>query len=158
MAGQGTEYLDKSTGELKEGNNPFYQFYKHNLKIIRWMAKEYPKALEVFLFIVENMDKKNALVISQTTLAEALDIGRTTVFRCIKFLQEKKCLAVYKSGNTNVYAINADIVWQKSHADKVFAKFDAKVYLSKSEQDESITPINVKTELVGHASVQKGWK
>lgn len=153
MAGEGKKYRDKATGEIKDGNNPFYQFYKHNFKLIRWVIHQNSLAAEVLFFLVENMDKRNALVISQRSLAEALEVTRMTVHRCIKFLQDNKVIKVYKSGNTNVYAVNADIVWQKSHAEKVFARFDAKVYLSKSEQDDQ-TQVEIEKEFMNHVNTK----
>jgi len=149
MAGKGTTYVNKDTGEISEGNNPFYQFYEHNLKLIRWMTRENPRALEIFLWLVEHMDGKNAIVVSQPALAEALKIHRSTIHRSILFLREHHCIAVLKSGNTNIYAVNADIVWRDTHENKKFALFDARVYLSLSEQNQD--DIEFKTELLGHA-------
>lgn len=149
MSGKGTTYVDKRTGEVYQGNNPFFQFYEHNFKLILWMVDENPTALKIFLWLVRHMDGKNALVISQAALGEALGLHRSTIHRCVKFLVEQKCLSVFKSGNTNVYAINADIVWKNTHENKKFALFDSKVYLSWNEQDENVAEF--KTQLLGHA-------
>lgn len=153
MARKGTTYVNQDTGELYEGNNPFFQFYKHNFKLIRWMTKENPRALEIFLWLVEHMDGKNAIVISQPALAQALKIHRSTIHRSITFLRKHECIAILKSGNTNIYAINADIVWQNTHENKKFALFDTKIYISWDEQDED--DVLFKTELLGHAKKVK---
>jgi len=149
----GTTYVDKRTGEIYQGNNPFFQFYQHNFKLIRWMMNENPAALKLFLWLVEHMDGKNAIVVSQPTLAEALSYTTRTIQRAIKFLRENECIAVLKSGNTNVYAVNADIVWTNTHEKKKFALFDSKVYLSWNEQNQDETLF--KTELLGHAKKVK---
>jgi biotin operon repressor len=95
------------------------------------------------------MDTRNALVISQQALADMLDLGRTTIHVCTVYLKEKKALTVFKSGNTNVYALNSQIVWQDSAEAKRYAHFDAKVYLTEKEQEDE-KPI-YSTQLIGHA-------
>jgi hypothetical protein len=95
------------------------------------------------------MDNRNALVVSQQTLADTLDLGRTTIHLCTVYLKEKNALTVFKSGNTNVYALNAQIVWQDSAEAKRYAHFDAKVYISEKEQEED-KPL-FSTQLIGHA-------
>lgn len=142
----GIPYIDKATGEPKEGNPYFFQFYKHNFKLIRSLLKENSLASQVFMFIVEHMDGNNALVISQHALSEALGYHRQSIYRAVKHLVEGKYLAVVKSGNTNIYCVNADIVWQDTHEKKTFAKFNARVYVTASEQE-----VGFKTDLIGHA-------
>jgi len=123
-------------------------FYEANFKLILWMVDENPTALKTFLWFVKHMDGKNALFISQTALGKALGIHRSTIHRSVKFLVKHECLSVFKSGNTNVYAINADIVWKNTLENKKFAFFDSKVDLSWSEQDDDV---EFKTQLLGHA-------
>lgn len=140
---------DPKTDELKEVNNNFVQFYKDSLDFVIEATRENPTALRVFFWLVQHMDNRNALVISQQALAEVLDLGRTTIHVCTVYLKEKKALTVFKSGNTNVYALNSQIVWQDSAEAKKYAHFDAKVYLSEKEQEEDKFAYN--TQLIGHA-------
>lgn len=140
---------DPKTDELKEVNNNFVQFYKDSLDFVIEATRENPTALRVFFWLVQHMDNRNALVISQQALAEVLDLGRTTIHVCTVYLKEKKALTVFKSGNTNVYALNSQIVWQDSAEAKKYAHFDAKVYLSEKEQEEDKFTYN--TQLIGHA-------
>jgi biotin operon repressor len=140
---------DPKTDELKEVNNNFVQFYKDSLDFVIEATRENPTALRVFFWIVQHMDNRNALVVSQQTLADTLDLGRTTIHLCTVYLKEKNALTVFKSGNTNVYALNAQIVWQDSAEAKRYAHFDAKVYISEKEQEED-KPL-FSTQLIGHA-------
>lgn len=146
MANQKT-ILNEETGELEEVNINFIQFYTDNMSLIMQMTKDNSTALRVFLWIVQHMDKRNALVISQQALGEALDLGRTTIYVAIKYLQEKKALAVFKTGNSNIYAINKEICWKDIAEHKKHAKFGATVYMSASEQDLP----EFRTTLIGHA-------
>lgn len=127
-------YPDLETAEVKEGNPPFVQFYKHSFPFVRKLMKDNPTACEVFMFLVDNMGNDNALVVSQTAMCEALGLARRTIQYAISYLQEHKYIAIIKSGTANVYCVNADIVWQKEHGKKKFAKFSARVYVSESEQ------------------------
>ena len=141
--------VDPKTDELKEVNSNFVQFYKDSLDFVIEATKENPTALRVFFWLVQHMDTRNALVISQQALADTLDLGRTTIHMCTVYLKEKNALTVFKSGNTNVYALNSQIVWQDSAEAKRYAHFDAKVYISEKEQEEE-KPI-FSTQLIGHA-------
>lgn len=140
--------VDESTGEISELNSNFVQLYVDNLDLIINMTGENPTAVRLFTFILKHMDNRNALVISQHALSEALNVGRTTIHNSISFLKEKQAIAVFKSGNVNIYAVNAQIAWKSHASGKRYAMFDAKVYLSESEQEE--TP-KFKTQLIGHA-------
>ena len=139
----------QETGEFKTLNAGFVQLYEDNIDLIIEIANEHPTAIKVFLFLIKHMDAKNALVISQNALAEALNMHRNTIGNSISYLKEKKALMVYKSGNTNIYAINSQIAWKSNANVKKFAMFSANVYISGAEQDDDCKSLNVKTELFG---------
>lgn len=141
------------TGELEQLNDNFVQLYIDKLDLIIEMMSENPTAVKIFVWLLKHMDKRNALVVSQEALAEALSMHRTTIFRCINYLKEKKALDIVKSGNTNIYAVNAQIAWKSNANGKSFALFDAAVYIAQSEQEGPL----FSTDLVGHA-VQKPKK
>ena len=127
--------IDYSTGEVTRVNTNFIQFYNDKLPFVNSMIKEDATAVRLFLFLVEHMDKRNAIIISQQAISEALGLNRRTIIRCIKYLVEKKALTIFKSGTSNIYAINSQIVWRSNADGKEYALFDARVYISKSEQD-----------------------
>lgn len=121
--------------------NSFYQVNKHNNKYLINCLKDCPKALEIFLFLCEHMDKYNALVISYQALMEALGISRPTVARSIKYLKEHGYLYVYKSGTSNVYTLNPSLVWNSYGYNLEYAQFPANVYLSAAEQTDYASKI-----------------
>ena len=96
------------------------------------------------------MDNRNALVVSQQAIAESLGLHKNTVYLAVKYLKEKKALTVLRSSNTNIFAINAQIAWRDTADAKKFAHFDAKVYISESEQHEEDGKPLFDTQLVGH--------
>jgi hypothetical protein len=140
------DIVDFTTGELKTVNNGFVQLYEDNIDLIIEIANEHPTAIKVFLFLIKNMDEKNALVISQNALSESLNLHRNTIGNSISYLKEKKALDVFKSGNTNIYAVNSQIAWKSNVEGKRYAMFSAKVFITASEQEEIY-----KTQLLGHA-------
>ena len=152
--------IDFNTGELKKVNANFAQFYDDQLDLIILMTKENSTALTVFLWIVKFMDDRNALVASQQAIADALGLHKNTVYLAVKYLKEKKALTVLRSSNTNIFAINAQIVWRDSADAKKCAHFDAKVYISEFEQQDSKDQKETalfSAQLVAHA-VQKPKK
>jgi hypothetical protein len=128
----------KETGEEIEGNNPFFQFYKHNFKTIRKLITENALAAKLFMFLVETMDNYNAIIVSQRALEEVLGVSGRTIRRATEYLVENKYIQILKSGTSNVYCVNADIVWTQRADKKMFAKFETKVYLTVSEQSEQV--------------------
>lgn len=131
------EVLNKKTGELYEGNAPFFQFREHNFKMIRKLTSENKIAAELFFFLIENMDKRtNSLIVSQESISEVLGYKRTAIYTAIKHLIEGKYVQVLKSGVNNVYCVNADIVWTKRADNLYHARFNTTVYLTSSEQDD----------------------
>jgi biotin operon repressor len=139
--------VDISTGEIKKVNANFFQIYKDNVDLLIEIGQNNKTALNIFLWIAKHMDDRNALVVSQETIAEQLKITTRTVRYAIANLKESKALTILKSGSTNIYALNSKIVWQDDAENKKYAHFTAKVYITEFEQEQP----KIKTELFGHA-------
>ena len=150
------ERVNYHTGEVEEVNSNFVQLYIDKLDLIIEMTSENPTAVKVFTWLLKHMDKRNALVVSQQALSESLDIGRTTVYTAVDYLKRKKAIAVFKSGNTNIYAVNAQIAWKSNASGKRHAMFDARVFITETEQDDD-KPL-FKTDLIGHSVKKKKVK
>lgn len=148
------EITNYHTGEVEMVNDNFVQLYIDKLDLIIEMMSENPTATKVFTWLLKQMDKRNALVVSQSALAEALGLAVRTVQYSIVYLKEKKAVAVLKSGNTNIYAVNAQIAWKSDANGKKYALFDAAVYIAESEQDKPLFD----TQLVGHAQLRPAKK
>jgi hypothetical protein len=144
---QEKDRVDFSTGEIKKVNTNFFQIYKDNVDLLIEIGQKNKTALNIFLWIAKHMDDRNALVVSQETIAEQLKITTRTVRYAIADLKASKALDILKSGSTNIYALNSKIVWQDEADNKRFAHFTAKVYITEAEQEKS----KIKTEILGHA-------
>lgn len=118
--------------------NDFYQINKLNSEYLRRCLNEQPRALELLLFIYEKMDKYNALVCSYDVFMTALNVSKATLARSIKYLKLNGYIYVYKSGTSNVYVANPDLVWNSWGYNVQYCEFPANVILSSSEQDNLI--------------------
>ena len=135
------EEQDRKDEEMRqrEHKSPFARFYqvnKANSDFLRSCLRENPRALEMLLFIFDHMDKYNAVVCSYKVFQEALGIGPRTITRCISYLKEHGFIAVLKSGSSNVYVANDDLVWNSWGNNRQYCQFPANVVLSRSEQNE----------------------
>lgn len=114
----------------------FYQVNKDNSEYLRSCLDENPKALKLLFFIFDHMDKYNAVICSYQVFQEALGISSRTVSRCIKYLKDNGFLYIYKSGLSNVYVANKDLVWNSWGNNIEYCEFPANIILSKTEQEE----------------------
>jgi DNA-binding transcriptional ArsR family regulator len=137
------EAVDKLEAEALKRikNSPFSRWTQYNnerTKEMMWLALKHPKAHAILLFLVDQMDDKNAVMCSYKVLEEVLDVGHATIARNIKVLKDNGYLAVLKSGTSNVYAINDTVFWKSWGNNKQYSKFPANVILSLSEQEKQI--------------------
>ncbi len=144
-----TKRTDFATGEEITLNTDFTQLYDNSAGLMIQLADN-PTAMKLFWWIISHMDRKNALVVSQSTLAEQLKCTDRTIRNALADLKLKEVVTILKSGNTNIYCINANIAWKGNADDKKYAQFEATVFLSESEQEKQY-----KTSLVGHAVPKK---
>ena len=75
---------------------------------------------------------------SYKVLQETFDISADTVRRAIKLLKDKGYIYVFKSGTSNVYAVNDKLVWNSWGTNYERSKFPANIILSISEQEKGI--------------------
>jgi Fe2+ or Zn2+ uptake regulation protein len=128
----------------------FVQMNKDYYKAEDWLMAKSPIAYRIFKFLINNMDGYNAVVCSQTVLQEQFEVSRVTVSRAIKLLKEKKYIDIFKSGTSNVYAVNKQIAWNSWGSNYRYAKFEANIILSESEQEESV---KAKIKTVKHKEI-----
>lgn len=124
---------EKREKEKKSPYKNFIQFNKASYKAEDQLLEKSSTAYRVFKFLVQNMDNYNAVMCSHTVLEENLNISNSTVKRAIKLLKSEKFIDIYKSGTSNVYCINKNIVWSSWGTNFKYAKFGANIILSKTE-------------------------
>ena len=127
----------KSTSAIKPDVKDFVQYTRGYLKNQRELARRSPAAWQVFTLLTERMNKSNAIVISQSTMAEILGYTRTTINSAVKLLEKENWMQVLKVGQVNAYVINNKVVW-RDRGGKRYASFSADVVVSESEQARAI--------------------
>lgn len=140
------QIIDADTGELvseseqrRKTNKDFVQFYRKHIADIATLGRADPLALAIWLWIVERMGTNNSLVCSMSPLVEEFGKSRQTISKKINFLKRSRYLDILKSGTTNVYLINAELVWTTNAEQRTYAEFRASVVISKSEQPNGAT-------------------
>lgn len=119
-------------------NSPFKNWYQFNLehnKDMIWLARNYPKAHLILLFLLEQMDGYNAVMCSYQVITEALNIGRTTASQSIRILKDKGFIVIMKSGTSNIYIVNNNLAWKSWGKNQKYCKFPANVIISANENN-----------------------
>lgn len=139
------EEEDKKRKVRRSPYDNFVQFNRDMYKAEDWLMKESPIAYRIFKFLVNNMDNYNAVACSYKVLQEYFEVSQVTVARAIKLLKEKQYIEVYKSGTSNIYYMNKELVWNSWGTNFNYAKFGANIIISESEQEKSIKSKKLKT-------------
>ena len=121
--------------EERKKNSNFSMIFDHGgSTTLREVAKKSGQAIALFFWMIENMDRQGAVVVSNDTLAEALGIVRQNVSRALNTLREHGVIWSLKKGIT-VHCVNPEIAWRSTEDGKQFALFHAQVIASKTEVD-----------------------
>jgi len=122
----------------------WYQFNRDHTKEMIWLATNHPKAQAILLFLLEQMDRYNAVMCSYLVFQEALSISKQTITRSIKILKESGFLHIMKSGTSNIYVINNDLAWSSWGKNYKYCKFPANIVLSAGENKNYLSKIERK--------------
>ncbi len=136
---------EKEELERLRKNDNFYMIYKtkKSSQKMRALIKESPVAAQLFMFLAEQADRGNAVVASGQALATFLQVSPATISRALKVLtketDEGAFLQVLRSGGTNIFVLNPDVIWSAWRTGKEYCLFgDARVLISTDEQDPLI--------------------
>lgn len=95
-----------------------------------------PHALDILLFLIEHMNGSDAVVCSQVCLMDYFGVSRSTVVKCIQDLKKHGLLCIAKTGSSNVYHLNDDLIWKPCGTNSKNCEFPANIVLSYLEQDK----------------------
>lgn len=136
--------MNTATQQPKSPFNSYIQLNKVNMSYVRDLAATNPIAMQVWLFLIENMDEYNAVICSYKVLEEVLGVSNRSIARAISYLKDNGFLHIEKTGTSNVYIANKELVWNSWANNLKFCKFPANVVLSYSEQDKDYLQKEVK--------------
>ncbi|MBR7998427.1 MULTISPECIES: replication/maintenance protein RepL [Burkholderia cepacia complex] len=134
------QIVEKKTGKVKSErdlpeNFGFVMLFENEISSLRQLITDNPKALALTLLLIEQMDKTNSIVASRRTLSELLGHSERTINRSISYLKEKQVITTSRSGSSVIIHVNSKVAWKNGRAKAKFAKFNATVLISESEQD-----------------------
>lgn len=152
---------DVETGEVvkvlsdDEKNGNFVQVSRQpGLQALTRLSKENPAALQLFLFITEHMDGRNALAVSRYTIAELTEKSLSTIDRSIKYLKQNGYLTVLKIGSANAYVLNSDIVWSSYANQRKYCKFEGTLMLGEYDNKEEFERLEKSSEKIKCANLR----
>lgn len=109
------------------------QFEKKAVRELQDLAMRSPAAMGTLMYMVTNMSRSNALVVSQQAIATGLKCSRVTVNQAIRYLVEHNFVQVIKAGGSTVYVVNSRVAWQGDRGAR-YAAFGADVIAVETEQ------------------------
>ena len=130
-------------GKDKPNTYGWLQFEKRGLKELQTLATRSPAAMGTLMYMLNNMSRSNALVVSQKAIATELNLSLKSIGNSIKLLTDHHFIQTIKVGNTSVYVVNSKVAWQGERGAR-FAAFGADVVAIESEQGfnlDDITPL-----------------
>ena len=95
------------------------------------------------MYLVNHMSRSNALVVSQTAIAEGIGGKRGTVNKALKYLVDHNFIQIIKAGGVSIYVVNSRVAWQGERGAR-YAAFGADVIAIESEQTtdlDNATPL-----------------
>lgn len=120
-------------GKEKPNTYGWLQFEKRGLKELQTLATKSPAAMGTLMYMLNNMSRSNALVVSQKAIATELGLSLKSIGNSIKLLTEHHFIQAIKVGNTSVYVVNSRVAWQGERGAR-YAAFGAEVIAIESEQ------------------------
>lgn len=102
------------------------------------LAMKSPAAASLMHHLVHLMDKQNAVVVSQKTLASLVGCTRATIVRAVELLRDQRWIDVVKlhgPGQCAAYVVNSEVAWCDTRDNKRLALFTARVVADAEDQD-----------------------
>ena len=133
---QQVDLLQRELATQKAGatNYGFVQVSKQHIDDLNALARQSTAAHATLWALCKAMDKQNAVMVSQDSLAKLTGYSKATLKRAIALLREQQWVQILKVGTSNVYRVNSSVFWQ-ARANGRWASFSAEVLVNFDEQD-----------------------
>lgn len=139
------EKAEEKQAEENDKKSNFKRFYQMNIdetsKFTQLIVKNHIAAA-ILNYIFQKMDKNNALMCSYKVFQERFGISKSSVGRALQVLQDGGFIYILKSGTSNIYIANPNLVWKSYGKNAKYCEFPATIVLDYDEQE--IKEINKK--------------
>ena len=123
------------SNDLKNMN--FVQFNRKAMASHRQLIMKSQLGAAILDFLVERMDRNNAVVCSYKVLQEITGYSRASIGRAMKVLKEDNWIQTVKIGSATAYLVNSAAFWSTYANGKKYSLFHATVIASAEEQQET---------------------
>ena len=120
----------------RKKNKNFIQMYDKGFDRVIAIIEEYPLAAKLYMFLAKHIEPgTGALVASQQSLAEELNVSVRSIQRATKWLDENNIVLRIKLGAGSIYAycLDPDEVWKSWNTNKKSAAFNTKTLARKKD-------------------------
>jgi len=130
-------------------NLNFVQFDRRAMRQHRELIRKSPLAAEILSFLIESMDRTNAIICSYKVLQEITGYKRSSIANAIKILKDDLWIQFIKIGTANAYVVNSAAFWTTHANGKNYSYFHASVIATASEQEQTLQQLqNIKLQRI----------
>lgn len=141
------EEAEEKAKELAEKNHGFTMVFDGaGMDALSSVAEKSGVAVKTFLWLAKNMDHQGSVLVSNTTLAQMLDIAPNNISRSMIILREKGLIFTLRTGGGNLHCINPEVAWRSTETGKKYALFHTRVIVPTRELEEGIQSAKEKRE------------
>lgn len=115
----------------------FVQITRGYLQDMRELSRRSPAAHQILWLLTERMNRTNAVVMSQATMAQILGYSASTIKRGVALLKTERWVQTVNIGTANGYIVNSKVLW-RDKGGKRYASFFAEVVISADEQSRPV--------------------
>ena len=91
-------------------------------------------AVAIFHYLAMKSDKYNKATCSYKDMMKELGVSKRSISRAISLLEENRLVTVYKSGSSNYYILNNDVIWKGEAWMHDYCEFNGQEIDKRNEQ------------------------
>jgi len=112
-------------------NSNFKMVFKDGWRRVQELARESPRALQLWAFIAEHAGPNGAILVSQVDLAEAVGVTTRTIRTLVRLLESRGALITVREAGGCIYCLNPREVWALGADQRKWAPFHTRALFSK---------------------------
>ena len=110
-------------------------------------TKKHGSARALLDFLARHMKRNNSVIVSNTALAEILNMSLSTVNKNIRILKDNKLISTARTGSASIFYLNKAVVSCVKDGEIKAFKLDTTVILSEKEIKYQVKNMATREEL-----------